>query len=629
MSPGAPRAGWRIGIHLAAAVLTCAGAQTGRPPDPAYLRGSALHHAGDCQAAVAELKNSADPKARMLLASCYLALEEYKPAIAVLDAQLKASAEDVEALGLMATAYERDGRGAEGAKLLEAYLQKNPGDTAIRIRLANLYASTGQTAPAAKAFEQMAATPVDNPAAVAGMGLFALKQQKWNDAIGLLRKAEKDIPGDPAIEEGLGAAYLALDQCQNAIEPLKSAQRLSPVNYRIAKSLAGCYRKLARWNELIEALRTGIEAESADTEATTWMLEAFTAANRKPETEPYLRWALSRTAGNQNARLALANLLFEGGKLKDARTEYLAYMQGGKATAGIQHRVAKIYEGESQAGEARKHYEAASAAADPPQDKQSDRARGWRKAAALDCARAALNRIPAAESSVAVKRMRIEVEYKGQKWEEVFRLASELLPQDPKNLELVKIAAESALKLNKLQEGVDLLEQAVALSPGDKALRYELAGLYSDNESLNRMSRATDLLAEYIAKDQQDGEAYLMLGNLYRKSKDLENAKLNFRLGFERIGSPVPPRLAWAYSSYGAVLWEDGRLDEAMLYQKQATQLSPDDEVSQYNFALMCLKQGKEEDLAAAQEKLRALNSKFSAELDEQVEKFKRSRKRK
>ena len=196
-------------------------------------------------------------------------------------------------------------------------------------------------------------------------------------------------------------------------------------------------------------------------------------------------------------------------------------------------------------------------------------------------------------------------------------------------VDIAQKTAESALKLGKLPEGVDLLEQAVALNPGDKALRYRLAGLYSDNEALNRMSRATELLAEYVAKYQQDGEAYLMLGNLYRKSKDVENAKVNFRLGFERVETPIPPRLSWAYNSYGALLWEDGRQDEAMLYQKQATQLNPDDEVAQYNFALMCLKLGKDEDLTAAQEKLRSLNSKFAADLDEQVEKFKSAPQRK
>ena len=100
-------------------------------------------------------------------------------------------------------------------------------------------------------------------------------------------------------------------------------------------------------------------------------------------------------------------------------------------------------------------------------------------------------------------------------------------------------------------------------------------------------------------------------------------------LGFERLPTPIPPRLSWAYISYGALLWEEGRQDEALLYQKQATQLNPDDEVAQYNFALMCLRLGKDEDLTAAQEKLRSLNSTFAADLDEQVEKFKSAPQRK
>ena len=133
-------------------------------------------------------------------------------------------------------------------------------------------------------------------------------------------------------------------------------------------------------------------------------------------------------------------------------------------------------------------------------------------------------------------------------------------------------------------------------------------------------------MTEYLQKVQQDAEGYLLLGNIYRKMNDLENAKLNFKTGFDKIQPPIPARLSWAYNAYGVLLYNENKFDEAYPYETQAVQLNPNDEASQLNFALLCLELGKMEELNAAREKLVAMNSAQVAALDAEIERKKKKK---
>jgi tetratricopeptide (TPR) repeat protein len=105
---------------------------------------------------------------------------------------------------------------------------------------------------------------------------------------------------------------------------------------------------------------------------------------------------------------------------------------------------------------------------------------------------------------------------------------------------------------------------------------------------------------------------------------DLDNAKLNFKTGFDKIQPPIPPRLSWAYNAYGVLLYNENKFDQAYPYETQAVQLNPNDEASQLNFALLCLELGKMDELNSARDKLVAMNSSQVAALDAEIERKKK-----
>jgi predicted Zn-dependent protease len=230
---------------------------------------------------------------------------------------------------------------------------------------------------------------------------------------------------------------------------------------------------------------------------------------------------------------------------------------------------------------------------------------------------------------IQAKTLRARVEYKSENWEQAGLLANELLVSDPQNSTLLQIAADVAARQNKPVEAADLYERALKLEPSNKDFVYRLAGLYSNYDELkDRLPRAIALLTDFLQKVQQDAEGYLLLGNVYRKMTDLENAKLNFKTGFDKIQPPIPPRLSWAYNAYGVLLYNENKFEEAYPYETQAVQLNPNDEASQLNLALLCLELGKMDELNAARDKLVAMNSAQVPALDQEIERKKTAAKK-
>ena len=81
--------------------------------------------------------------------------------------------------------------------------------------------------------------------------------------------------------------------------------------------------------------------------------------------------------------------------------------------------------------------------------------------------------------------------------------------------------------------------------------------------------------------------------------------------------------------SYGVLLYNENKFEEAYPYETQAVQLNPNDEASQLNFALLCLELGKMEELISTRAKLVAMNSTQVTALDQEIERKKNAPKKK
>jgi tetratricopeptide (TPR) repeat protein len=595
--------------------------------DSSFQRGAALYRSADCRAAIPLLESSANvnPRAALLAGRCYFEAQQWAKAVEAFAAYQRAAPADPEGAIWAARAQERGGHADAAAALLNDFLKAHSSEQSVRTALGDLYIRMGRGTDALNTHQAVLRDQPADPGSRIGLGLLELHDEKWQAAIDQLEKVRPEAPEDARVLAGIGTAYAALGNCEKAGDPLRLALDLSPDDYALAKKAASCDVKLKRWSAVLRALRTGTLEESRDEEATRMVVEAYSASADLAGAEAYCRWALIATPTNLTAHLSLANLLFTGKRAREAYAEYAEVVKLRPDSPDVHERMGDISMDQKDPSDARQHYEAAVQSAKAADTARMKLARLCFSSDDLKCVTQALAGVTSPGLMVQVKTLRARVEYKAENWDQAGILANEALAGDPQNSTLLRIAADVAARQNKAVAAADLYERALKLEPTSKDFVYRLAGLYSNYDELkDRLPRAVALLTDFLQKVQQDAEGYLLLGNVYRKMNDLDNAKLNFKTGFEKIQPPIPARLSWAYNAYGVMLYNENKFEEAYPYETQAVQLNPGDEASQLNFALLCLEMGKMDEVNAAREKLVGMNSGQVAALDGEIDRKKK-----
>jgi predicted Zn-dependent protease len=331
---------------------------------------------------------------------------------------------------------------------------------------------------------------------------------------------------------------------------------------------------------------------------------------------------LQRVAGNFTARMTLANLLYEGKRWQESKEQYVLVLKAKPGLFEISDRVGQLAEQENNLPEAIEYYADACRSPQASTAMKMRLARLYFKTGDMEHARPALEAVLKAEpGNRDVKMMLTQVAVKTGKMDDAVRYAAELLPGDANNVMLLRLVGEDALKHNKDGMGADYLERALALDAKDRELRFELVGLYTDDEFLERLPRAIDLMNEYVALNPDDYEGYLLLANLYRRKPDAAQAHDYFQRGFDKMPATPPPRLSWAYNSLGLLLLSEGKYDEALASQWKAVQLNPADATAVYNLALTYLKLKRKDDVNAVRDKLSQMASpELLTSLDDQIQ---------
>jgi predicted Zn-dependent protease len=613
----------RLWIRLTIGIAGACWAQT---DDSSFQRAAALYRSGDCHAAIPLLDRSASTSAHanLLLGRCYFEAQQWAKAVEAFTAYQKSTPGDPETVILIARAQDRAGHGDAAAALLNDFLKIHPNEQSVRTALGDLYVRLGRGSDAMAEHQAVLREQPGDPGARIGAGLLLLHEEKWQASADALEKVRPDVPEDSRVLSGIGTAYAALGNCERAIDPLRLALDLSPDDYALAKKVATCDVKLKKWSAVLAALRTGTIEESRDEDATRMVVEAYSASADLAGAEAYCRWALIATPANLTAHLSLANLLFTGKRTREAYAEYAEVVKLKPDSPDIHERMGDISTEQKDPSDARAQYQAAVESAKATDTARMKLARLCFASDDYKCVTQTVAGVKTPALLMQAKTLRARVEYKSENWDQAGLLANELLAGDPQNSTLLQIAADVAARQNKPVEAADLYERAIKLEPTNKDFVYRLAGLYSNYDELkDRLPRAIALLTDYLQKLQQDAEGYLLLGNVYRKMNDLENAKLNFKTGFDKIQPPIPPRLSWAYNAYGVLLYNANKFEEAYPYETQAVQLNPNDEASQLNLALLCLELGKMDELNAARDKLVSMNSAQVAALDQEIERKK------
>ncbi len=613
---------------LAVLLLAACGLSSAQtpPPDQAFQHGSEAYRAGNCPEALSLLAQSkGTPRALLLMGRCYLEMGDYPKARTALEQYNQAVPGDEETVILLARAAENAGGAALATAMLEQLRQQSPSSLAAQDALAELYAKSGKPQLATPLYQAVLAADPRDLGALSGLAEIALSASQWDAATQQYKKVLDLSPDNAAANAGAGRAQLQLGHTDAAIPYLLHATRLRPGDWALAKALAGCYVKTAQWKDAIQAAEYDSLAHASDEEVTGWMVQAFSQTGDAPHAEQYYRAILQKAAGNFTARLTLANLLYDGKRAKDAEEQYILVLKAKPDLYEISDRVGQIAEQENKLPEALQYYAAACRSASATIGMKTRLARLYFRTGDMANARLSLETVLQAEpENRDIKTMLMQVAIRTERPDDAVRYATELLPGDPNNVALLRLLGEDALKRKNLQSAADFLERAEAVDDKDRSLRFELVGIYTDDDSQNKLPRAFDLMNEYVGLYPEDYEGYLLLANLYRRKGDAADAHDYFSRGFNRMPAKPPARMSWAYISVG-VLWQnEGKYEEAIAAYLKAVDVNPEDSSAVYNLALVYLKLKRKDEVNITREKLSQMNTPdLLAELDDRIQRSK------
>jgi tetratricopeptide (TPR) repeat protein len=600
------------------------------PADQAFRQGTEAYRAGNCPEAVRLLGQSqglsqsqGTPRALLMMGRCYLETGDFAAAQTALQQYNQAVPGDEETAILLARATAGAGGEAKAVAALEDLRKQAPASLAVQDALADAYAKSGKPGLATPLYRAVLTAQPGDIGALAGLAEMAFSASQWDAAAELYKKVLVLSPDNAAANAGMGRAQLQLGKMDAAIPYLLHATRLRPGDWSLTKTLANCYVKTAKWNETIQALEYDSVAHAEDEEATGWMVQAFSHTGETAHAEQYYRAVLQHAAGNFTARITLGDLLYEAKRAAEAKEQYVLVLKARPQLFDISDRVGQIDEQENNLPEAIQYYASACRSPNATTAMRERLARLYFRTGDMANAGNALETVLQADrDNREIKEMLIQVAVKTDRMDDAVRYARELLPKDPNNVSLLRLLGEDALKHNNDAVAADYLENAETLDSKDRELRFELVSLYTNNDSLDRLPRAFDLMNEYVGLYPEDYEGYLLLANLYRRKGDAAQAMDFFMRGFDKMPAKPPARMSWAFNSLGLLLLSQGKYEDALDNQLKAVELNPSDATAVYNLALTYLKLKRREEVMGTREKLSRMGApELLTSLDEQIQK--------
>jgi len=145
--------------------------------------------------------------------------------------------------------------------------------------------------------------------------------------------------------------------------------------------------------------------------------------------------------------------------------------------------------------------------------------------------------------------------------------------------------ANELLTQGKPAEAVQVLTEAMQLSPNDEDVHYNLGLAYTRlgklDEAIRQYNEALRIFPNYA-------EAHNNLGNVLMRAGRTEEATAQFESAVK-----VMPDYASAHNNLGTALQRAGRTNEALLQFQQAAKLMPEYWEAHFNVATSCLQAGK------------------------------------
>jgi len=113
----------------------------------------------------------------------------------------------------------------------------------------------GELQRAEASFQQVIALDPQAAGAYANLGVIYMRRKQWNQALRMLRKAERLAPKVAGIRLNIGLAYYRQNDFRNAISPFESVVRDQPDSAQARYLLGLCYFFTQRWGDAVDTLQ--------------------------------------------------------------------------------------------------------------------------------------------------------------------------------------------------------------------------------------------------------------------------------------------------------------------------------------------------------------------------------------
>jgi predicted Zn-dependent protease len=456
-------------------------------------------------------------------------------------------------------------------------------DLAARSRLASRAMAEGRFEEAARVYRELLQALPDDPGLLMNLGMALAMGGHESDALAPLERAVARKPDLIPAHLFLGSSYLAVGQPQKAVAPLERVVAANPGEIEHRRMLASAYAALGRHADAASQLRR--VSELAPKLPAAWLALGHAYNAVAQDAIATFDGASQRSPWSQ---LLVADALLADGRLTDAFANYRAVLDQLPSMVAIHDSVARIYQEsghrewaaverakgaltpaacakrkalcEFRAGRYRSALVTALSGTDPE-------SRYWRVRAATELARAAFKRLEELPDSRERREMRATVAFAERRYADAIselKVALKFAPGDPALVDdlgtayyfardydqaaatlgplasanpddgrLLTLYGDSLVQLQRLDEGIPLLQRGVARSGSDPAPRLTLGRAYLQKGDF---AAAIPLIEPQLAGDE-DGSLHVQLARAYtgvgqkdkaeallKRSQDLQRA---------------------------------------------------------------------------------------------------------
>jgi tetratricopeptide (TPR) repeat protein len=229
-----------------------------------------------------------------------------------------ATAEYLEASAL----YEKDGFALRSIAICQKVINLDPGQMAVRLKLADLYAGQKLTAEARAQYLQVAEFHDRKGDVAAALEIFRkladLEPGNLPARVKVAGMFEKQTFPEKAAEEYVRAAkgYLDRKETDAAVQLYERAFKLAPSNLEARVRLADHHAQRQEWPVVVGLLETPVATGAADTRLRLLYAEALTRVDRPGEAVKVLEEVQAREPDSAPANLALGRACLKAGAVE-------------------------------------------------------------------------------------------------------------------------------------------------------------------------------------------------------------------------------------------------------------------------------------------------------------------------